>query len=335
MLHRTHNQQKKKNQPAISASCRPPCLPRCWAQLMRIKFRAFLVQMLTYGTNLVKKKINKKSVHFTRGHYLPSISMSSGSLSCCSPAFCCCCCCVWWWWFMLAGGGVVVVGVMRCSLFSLLPSTLSRVDSVGNRVLDCWWGVVGCGGGDRSSLGGRACSVANSALSAVSAGEWGGEVGGGAGRETRTYLLAIRPISAPLVGASRWLTAGVAMDVIRGGRGDSEIGGPLKLAKSIRVYPGKCGAIRELWARPAPSGTNTLFQASAKLPDTRQPNGIKGTTMKTKAHLLYTHTFNNFACDIPSLCAPPIVPRLGESGGKSYPFKPASQYGIALMLTLI
>lgn len=282
-----------------------------------------------------KKKINKKSVHFIRGHYLPSISMSSGSLSCCSPAFCCCCCCVWWWWFMLAGGGVVVVGVMRCSLFSLLPSTLSRVDSVGNRVLDCWWGVVGCGGGDRSSLGGRACSVANSALSAVSAGEWGGEVGGGAGRETRTYLLAIRPISAPLVGASRWLTAGVAMDVIRGGRGDSEIGGPLKLAKSIRVYPGKCGAIRELWARPAPSGTNTLFQASAKLPDTRQPNGIKGTTMKTKAHLLYTHTFNNFACDIPSLCAPPIVPRLGESGGKSYPFKPASQYGIALMLTLI
>lgn len=39
---------------------------------------------------------------------------------------------------MLAGGGVVVVVVMRCSLFSLLPSTLSRVGSVGNRVLDCW-----------------------------------------------------------------------------------------------------------------------------------------------------------------------------------------------------
>lgn len=147
------------------------------------------------------------SVLLSWDHYLPSISMSSGSLSCCSPAFCCCCCCVWWWWwFMLAA---VVVVVMRCSLLSLLPSTLSRVGSVGNRVLDCWWGAVGCGGGaDRSSLGGRACSVATSALSAVSAGEWGGEVGGGAGRETRTYLLAIRPISAPLVGASCWLTAG-------------------------------------------------------------------------------------------------------------------------------
>lgn len=130
-------------------------------------------------------------------HSLPSISMSSGSLSCCSPAFCCCCV---WWWFMLAAAVVVV---MRCTLLSLLSSTLSRFGSVVNRVLDCWWGVVGCGGGvDRSSPGGRACSVTTSALSAVSAGEWGGEVGGGAGRETRTYLLAIRPISAPLVGAS-------------------------------------------------------------------------------------------------------------------------------------
>lgn len=134
--------------------------------------------------------------------------MSSGSLSCCSPAFCCCCCCVWWWWWFMLAAVVVVVVVMRGSLLSRLPSTLSRVGSAGNRVLDCWWGVVGCVGGvDRSSLGGRACSVATSALSAVSAGEWGGEVGGGAGRETRTYLLAIRPISAPLVGASRWLTA--------------------------------------------------------------------------------------------------------------------------------
>lgn len=35
-------------------------------------------------------------------------------------------------------------------------------------------------------------------------------------------------------------------------------------------------------------------------------------------------TFNNFACDIPSPCAPPIVPRLGKSGGKSYPFNPVS-----------
>ena len=136
--------------------------------------------------------------------------MSSGSLSCCSPAFCCCCCV--WWWFMLAAVVVVVV-VVRCSLLSLFPSTLSRVGSAGTRVLDCWRGAVGCGGGvDRSSLGGRACSAATSALSAVSAGEWGGEVGGGAGRETRTYLLAIRPISAPVVGASRWLDGGGGMD---------------------------------------------------------------------------------------------------------------------------
>lgn len=63
---------------------------------------------------------------------------------------------------------------------------------------------------DRSSLGGRACSVPTSALSVISAGECGGEVGGGAGRDTRTYLLAIRPISAPLVGASRCVTAGGA-----------------------------------------------------------------------------------------------------------------------------
>lgn len=159
----------------------------------------------------------KGFVHSSWDHYLPSISMSSGSLSCCSPAFCCCCV-WWWWWFMLAA---VVVVVMRCSLLSLLPSTLSRVGSAGNRVLDCWWGVVGCEGGvDRSSLSCRACSVATSALSAVSAGEWGGEVGGGAGKETRTYLLAIRPISAPLVGASRWLTVGSGMDGpgLRGGR---------------------------------------------------------------------------------------------------------------------
>lgn len=211
--------------------------------------------------------------------FLPSISMSSGSLSCCSPAFCCCC---WvWWWFMLAA--VVVVVMMRCSLLSLVTSTLSRAGSGANRVLDCWWGVVGCGGGvDRSSLGGRACSVATSALSAVSAGEWGGEVGGGAGRETRTYLLAIRPISAPWVGASRWLTAGGGMD----GPG-SEEGGPQKLAKSIRLYPGKCGAMRQLTARPAPWGTITLVRASGKLPDTRQPIGEIGTTaVKTKAHLL-------------------------------------------------
>lgn len=174
-------------------------------------------------------------VHHCWNH-LPSISMSSGSLSCCSPAFCCCCCCCvwWWWWFMLAA--VVVVVMMRCSLLSLSPSTLSRVGSVGNRVLDCWRGVVGCRGGvDRSSLGGRACSVATSALSAVSAGEWGGEVGGGAGRETRTYLLAIRPISAPLVVASRWLTAGVWMD-----RG-SEEEGPLKLANESGFTPGNVG----------------------------------------------------------------------------------------------
>lgn len=40
----------------------------------------------------------------------PSISMSSGSLSCCSPAFCCCCCCCWWFmsaaaWASPAAGG--------------------------------------------------------------------------------------------------------------------------------------------------------------------------------------------------------------------------------------
>lgn len=67
----------------------------------------------------------------------------------------------------------------------------------------------------------------------------------------------------------------------------SEEGGPLKLAKSIRLYPGKCGVIRQRTARPAPSGTNTLFIASVKLPDTRQPTGDIGTTtMKTKVHLL-------------------------------------------------
>lgn len=36
--------------------------------------------------------------------------MSSGSLSCCSPAFCCCCCCCWWFmsaaaWASPAAGG--------------------------------------------------------------------------------------------------------------------------------------------------------------------------------------------------------------------------------------
>lgn len=154
-------------------------------------------------------KVPTRLPHLKKGvHFLPSISMSSGSLSCCSPAFCCCCCCCcvwWWWWFMLAA----VVVVMRSSRLSLSPSTLSTVASAGNRLLDCWWGVVGYGGGvDRSSLGGRACSAATSALSAVSAGDWGGEVGGGAGRETRTYLLAIRPISTPLVVASDWQTAG-------------------------------------------------------------------------------------------------------------------------------
>lgn len=120
---------------------------------------------------------------------LPSISISSGSLSCCSPAFCCC----WvWWWFMLA---TVVKG---WCLLSLFPSNLCVAGSVGSRFLGCWWGVWGCGGGiDRSNLGGWACSKTTSASSPVSAGDWGEEVGGGAGRETRTYLLAIRPISAP------------------------------------------------------------------------------------------------------------------------------------------
>lgn len=33
---------------------------------------------------------------------------------------------------------VVVVVVTRGSLLSLLPSTLSRVGSIRNRVLDCW-----------------------------------------------------------------------------------------------------------------------------------------------------------------------------------------------------
>lgn len=155
------------------------------------------------------RDIAKLSVQPLWDYNLPSISMSSGSLSCCSPAFCCC---VWWWWWFMLAVVVVVVVVMRGSLLSLLTSTLSRVGSTGNRVLDCWWGVVGFGGGlDRSSLG-RACSVSTSAFSAVSAGEWGGEVGGGAGRETRTYLLAIRPISTSLVGASRWLTARDGMD---------------------------------------------------------------------------------------------------------------------------
>lgn len=89
---------------------------------------------------------------------------------------------------------------------------------------------------DRSSLGGRACSAATSALSAVSAGDWGGEVGGGAGRETRTYLLAIRPISTPLVVDSHCLTAGW------GATGGSPSTAPRGFfAKSILLYPGKCG----------------------------------------------------------------------------------------------
>lgn len=74
---------------------------------------------------------------------------------------------------MLAAVVVVLVLMMRCSLLSLFPSVLSRIGSPMDRFLDCCSrGVVGCGGGvDRSSLGGRACSAAPSALSAVSAGD--------------------------------------------------------------------------------------------------------------------------------------------------------------------
>lgn len=53
----------------------------------------------------------------------------------------------------------------------------------------------------RSSLCAWACCTSTtSAFPAVSAGDGVREAGGGAGRDTRTYLLAIRPISAPLVG---------------------------------------------------------------------------------------------------------------------------------------
>ncbi len=123
---------------------------------------------------------------FARGLDVPSISMSSGSLSCCSPAFCCCC----WvgWWFMSAA-----VRMGWC-LGSLSPSGRSGSGSAGR---GCW-GVGGRGGGvNRSSLCGWACTKTTSDLSAVSAGDGGREADGGAGRETRTYLLAIRPISAP------------------------------------------------------------------------------------------------------------------------------------------
>lgn len=243
--------------------------------------------------------------------------MSSGSLSCCSPAFCCCCCCVWWWWwFMLAA----VVVVMRSSRLSLSPSTLSTVASAGNRFLDCWWGVVGYGGGvDRSSLGGRACSAATSALSAVSAGDWGGEVGGGAGRETRTYLLAIRPISTPLVVDSHCLTAGW------GGTGGSPCTDPRRLfAKSILFYPGKCGVTgkHDFQARVA----NSLFTANLALSYlTLGSQPLMKVQQQWKQRLIwYNLTFNNFDCDVPNPCVPPSVPRLGESGGKSYPFKTAS-----------
>lgn len=87
---------------------------------------------------------------------------------------------------------------------------------------------------DRSSRGGRACSAAPSALSAVSAGERGGEVGGGAGKETRTYLLAIRPISAPLVGASCSLTATWCCELDHGGR-------PAEFSEISQALP------REMW----------------------------------------------------------------------------------------
>lgn len=139
-----------------------------------------------------------------RGLDVPSISMSSGSLSCCSPAFCCCC---WvWWWFMVAAER------MRWCLGSLSPSGRSVGGSAGRS----WLGVRGRGGGvNRSSLCGWACTKTTSALSAVSAGDGGREAGGGAGRETRTYLLAIRPISAPgwrdaNVKGSRWSRASVS-----------------------------------------------------------------------------------------------------------------------------
>lgn len=115
--------------------------------------------------------------------FLPSISISSGSLSCCSPAFCCCCW-VWWWWFMFV-------------ISRLLPSSSwfpwSGLGSVAKGLRRA--GGCRCGSGLHGS--GRACADATSAFPEVGAGEWGRESGGGAGRETRTYLLAIRPISAP------------------------------------------------------------------------------------------------------------------------------------------
>ncbi len=83
----------------------------------------------------------------TRPWHIPSISMSSGSLSCCSPAFCCCC----WvgWWFMSAA-----VRMGWC-LGSLSPSGRSGSGSAGR---GCW-GVGGRGGGvNRSSLCGWACT---------------------------------------------------------------------------------------------------------------------------------------------------------------------------------
>lgn len=181
----------------------------------------------------------------SRDFFVPSISISSGSLSCCSPAFCCCCCWVWWW-FMLA----TVVKRWWC-LLSLFPSNLSVAGSAGSRLLGCWWGVCGCGGGiDRSNLVGWACSKTTSAFSPVSAGDWGEEVGGGAGRETRTYLLAIRPISAPW-----WVQVADGGDDY-----GSKKGRPVELNKS-RLLP------RVIWgnwlsekdnSRPAAWETNTV-----------------------------------------------------------------------------
>lgn len=68
---------------------------------------------------------------------------------------------------------------------------------------------------------------------------------------------------------------------------------------------------------------NTLFVTEAELPYARQPISNIGTTIiKTMAHLLFM--FNNFACNMPSPCVPPIVPRLGQSARESYPFNPVS-----------
>lgn len=94
------------------------------------------------------------------------------------------------------------------------------------------------------------------------------------------------------------------------GPGGSEQEGPLKLANQSGFTPGNVG-----------QRDNTTCPLEEQI---TLPTGDFGTTNEKQWFICERDTFNNFAYDIPSQCAPPIVPRLGKSGGKSFPFKPVS-----------